>query len=51
MYGTEMNKRAVENLIRCGAFDCTGARRSQMIAVYESIMDSIADRQRKNLEG
>ena len=26
-----MNKRAVENLIRSGAFDCLGARRSQLI--------------------
>ncbi len=26
-----MNKRAVENLIRCGAFDSLGARRSQLV--------------------
>ena len=29
----DMNKRAVENLIRSGAFDSTGARRSQLLAV------------------
>ncbi len=31
MNGSEMNKRAVENLIRSGAFDSMGARRSQLI--------------------
>jgi len=51
MMGSDMNKRAVENLIRAGAFDTTGARRSQLIRVYESVMDSIAAQQRQNLEG
>ena len=51
MSGSDMNKRAVENLIRAGAFDSTGARRSQLIKVFESVMDSIAAQQRQNLEG
>jgi DNA polymerase-3 subunit alpha len=51
MNGSDMNKRAVENLIRSGAFDSTGARRSQLIKVYETVMDSIAAQQRQNLEG
>ena len=51
MNGSDMNKRAVENLIRSGAFDSTGARRSQLIRVFESVMDSIAAQQRQNLEG
>ena len=51
MMGSDMNKRAVENLIRSGAFDSLGARRSQLIAVYETVMDSVADQQRQNLEG
>ena len=51
MTGSEMNKRAVENLIRSGAFDSTGARRSQLIRVFESVMDSVAAQQRQNLEG
>ncbi len=33
---TDMNKRAVENLIRCGAFDSLGAKRSQLMARYTS---------------
>ena len=51
MNGSEMNKRAVENLIRSGAFDSMGARRSQLIKVYESVMDSVAAQQRDNVEG
>ena len=51
MNGSEMNKRAVENLIRSGAFDSMGARRSQLIKVYETVMDSVAAQQRDNVEG
>ena len=51
MTGSDMNKRAVENLIRSGAFDAFGNRRSQLIKVYESVMDSIASQQKQNLEG
>ena len=51
MDGTDLNKRAMENLIRAGAFDSTGARRSQLIAVYEKVMDGIASGNRANLEG
>ena len=51
MIGSEINKRAVENLIRSGAFDSFGARRSQLIHVYEKVMDSAAAQQRQNLEG
>lgn len=51
MQGTDMNKRAVENLIRSGAFDSTGARRSQLMKVYEGIMDAAAAQRRDNVEG
>ena len=51
MTGSDMNKRAVENLIRCGAFDSLGARRSQLIQVYEKVMDAIAGSRRQNVEG
>ena len=51
MTGTEMNKRAVENLIRAGAFDALGARRSQLMAVYEKVMDAAAAARRDNVEG
>ena len=51
MDGADMNKRAVDNLIRAGAFDSTGARRSQLLAVYEKVMDGIANGNRANIEG
>ncbi|HIT35020.1 MAG TPA: DNA polymerase III subunit alpha [Candidatus Faecousia intestinigallinarum] len=47
----ELNKRAVENLIKCGAMDCFGYHRSELLAVYDTLMDSVASTRRKNLEG
>ena len=47
----DLNKRAVENFIKCGAMDCFGYHRSQLLAVYDQIMDSIAHTRRKTLEG
>jgi len=35
----KLNKRVLENLIKCGAFDSTGAYRSQMTDVLESALD------------
>ena len=49
--GDELNKRAVENFIKCGAMDCFGHHRSELLAVYENMMDSIASSRKKNLEG
>ena len=49
--GDELNKRAVENFIKCGAMDCFGHHRSELLAVYDSMMNSIADSRKKNLEG
>ncbi len=47
----ELNKRAVENLIKCGAADCFGNHRSELLAVYDQMMDSVAYSRKKNLEG
>ena len=47
----ELNKRAVENFIKSGAMDCFGHHRSELLAVYDSMMDSIASSRKKNLEG
>jgi len=47
----ELNKRAVENFIKCGACDCFGYHRSELLAAYDSMMDSIASSRKKNLEG
>jgi DNA polymerase-3 subunit alpha len=34
----KVNKRVVESLVKCGAFDSTGARRSQLMAALEDAM-------------
>lgn len=47
----ELNKRAVENLIKCGAMDCFGYHRSELLAVYDSMMDNVSNSRKKNLEG
>lgn len=47
----ELNKRAVENFIKSGAADCFGHHRSELLAVYEQMMDAVADSRKKNLEG
>lgn len=35
----KVNKRVMEALIKCGAFDSTGAKRSQLMAVLESALE------------
>ena len=47
----ELNKRAVENFIKCGAMDCFGCHRSELLAVYDQLMDSVSSSRKKNLEG
>jgi DNA polymerase-3 subunit alpha len=34
-----VNKRVVESLVKCGAFDSTGAKRARMMAALESAME------------
>ncbi len=51
MNGRELNKRAVENLIKAGAFDSMGHTRKSLITVHGNVMDSIANSQRQNIEG
>ena len=47
----ELNKRAVENFIKCGAMDSFGHHRSELLACFEGMMDSVASSRKKNLEG
>ena len=46
-----VNKRVVESLIKAGAFDCTGARRSQMMAVYDTELDAAISQRKSNVAG
>lgn len=51
MLDSDLNKRVLESLIRCGAFDGMGAYRSQLLNVYAQVVDSIAQTRRSVLEG
>lgn len=51
MAGRDMNKRALEGLISCGAFDSMGVKRSQLLAVYEKALDGTAKAARDNVAG
>ncbi|MPW26356.1 DNA polymerase III subunit alpha [Alkalibaculum sp. M08DMB] len=46
-----LNKRAVESLIKCGAFDSLSVYRSQLMNVYEKIIDNINMDKKTNIEG
>ncbi len=46
-----INKRVIESLIKCGAFDSLGAKRSQLLAVLERAIDMAAVRQRDKASG
>ena len=46
-----VNKRAIENFIKCGAFDSFGATRKQMMMVYNDICDSISQERKNAMEG
>ena len=51
MSGHEVNKRAVENFIKAGAFDCFPANRRQMMMIYGQIMDDAAQKKKKDFAG
>ncbi len=51
MYDQAMNSRVLESLIKCGAFDQMGYKRSQLLDAAPALVDSIAQNRRKNLEG
>ncbi len=46
-----LNKRQIESLIKSGAFDGLGAKRSQLYATYEKQMDALAERGRSEVAG
>jgi DNA polymerase-3 subunit alpha len=47
----EINKKAVESLIKAGALDCLDENRAKHLAVYESLIESSQNNSRKNIEG
>ena len=50
-YGRELNKRTLESLIKCGALDCFGVNRRQMLSGYESILSAIDAEKKANVSG
>ena len=48
---SDLNKRTVESLIKCGTFDSLGVSRRALLECYESILDSEHDRTRNNVQG
>ena len=46
-----VNKRVVESLIKCGALDSLGARRSQLMTVVDKAMEAAASTQRDRARG
>ncbi len=51
IHGTDLNKRAVESLIRCGALDSLGTNRRSMLSGMEEILSSLDNSSRKNIDG
>ncbi|MEG1764840.1 MAG: DNA polymerase III subunit alpha, partial [Oscillospiraceae bacterium] len=51
LQGKELNRRAVESLVRSGAFDSMGHKRSQLLKVVDAVIDSVNDSARKNIDG
>lgn len=49
--GNELNRRAVECLIKAGAFDCMGVNRRSQVDAVEGILKSIETDSRRNLDG
>ncbi len=47
----ELNKKAVESLIKAGALDCLSGNRAQHLSVYEGLIESAQNNSRKNIEG
>ena len=51
MNGKELNRRAIENLIKAGAFDSMGYKRRALMQVAGAVLDSIAQSARDNISG
>jgi DNA polymerase-3 subunit alpha len=47
----KVNRRVIESLIKCGAFDATGSKRSQMMSVLEEAIETGQRIQRDRING
>ena len=51
MYDRELNRRALESLIKAGSFDSMHYYRSQLLKIVNPVVDAIAQNRKKNIEG
>lgn len=51
MYGKDLNRRSMESLIKCGALDCLGHTRHELLEGFQGLLNDLNDRNRNNLEG
>ena len=51
MYGKDLNRRALESLIKCGALDGLGSNRRQMLTAADAVLSDLDDAHKRNLEG
>ena len=51
MTGKDLNKRVIENFIKAGALDGLGATRRQLMMIYVSLMDQVAQERKNSLSG
>ena len=51
MYANDLNRRALEGMIKAGAFDSMGYKRSQLLSVYDQVLTAVTNSRRRNLEG
>ena len=49
--GTDVNKRAVENLIKAGAMDTLKGNRRQKLIAYPALMDDAANEKKRSIAG
>ncbi|NLE25738.1 MAG: DNA polymerase III subunit alpha, partial [Clostridiaceae bacterium] len=49
--GKELNKKTVESLIKCGAFDIFGIYRSRLMANYEKILERVSQKRKSLISG
>ena len=51
MYGKELNRRAVENLIRSGAFDSMGYKRKALMQICGPVLEAVSRSEKENISG
>ncbi len=51
MNGKELNRRAIENLVKAGAFDSLGYKRKPLVSIVGTVLESITRADKDNVSG